>query len=359
MHKHEINFVSNYLESKFPYNSIYITEECCKRCLRSHSKVRHNLEETSFKELMETGRMEAHQAAYVFHAGSAFHKACLKNDILNVKAEGKPCKYPGNCESTCIVCHSLIESDGVELPDYWPGFKAHKKCVTPCQHTGCKSFIPTLPVYMRPERVEAVCAVHAKSKTQPKMIRVAVSKPSNPILVKPIAPITQITPITQTPSPQPNKIYQEPKPTRLPQPPPEPRIVFEPKAQPVKRTFSFKKPVKAKAEKFDERGKSRSIIGFFHSNNSNSSDNPNSPNNSKEKELQAVMQSAAEIPPRRFIRNKETGEVFGYWKGNQAFHIETDEPLFSNEPKPINTNVKFDYTPPICLSNPGPMPGKQ
>ena len=66
------------------------------------------------------------------------------------------------------------------------------------------------------------------------------------------------------------------------------------------------------------------------------------------------MQSAAEIPPRRFIRNKETGEVFGYWKGNQAFHIETDEPLFPYEPKPINTNVKFDYTPPYCLSNPAP-----
>jgi hypothetical protein len=61
---------------------------------------------------------------------------------------------------------------------------------------------------------------------------------------------------------------------------------------------------------------------------------------------------------RRFIRNKETGDVFGYWKGNTAYHIETDELLFSNESKLSklsNPNTKFHYTPPICLSNPGPI----
>ena len=345
-----VNFVADYLECKYPYSSIQITEECCKKCIRAHKSTKYNLENTSFKDLIERGAMEPHQAANAFHAGSAFHKACLKSDIISVKADGKPCKYPGNCELNCIVCRSLIENDGVELPDYWPGFKAHKKCVTPCLHPGCKSFLPTLPVYMRVERSEALCAMHANPKSQPKMIRVAAIKPSNPILVKPVTPQKYPNP------PQVNKmikIYQEPKPTRLPQPLPEPRIVPEPVK--VKKTFSFKKQTKAKADKFDEHGKSKSIIAFFHSDPSNQS-NPSNPFKPTQLQIQAVMQSAKEEPPRRFIRNKETGDVFGYWKGNTAYHIETEEPLFSNESKP--TNTKFDYTPPFCLSNPAPMIGK-
>jgi hypothetical protein len=310
------NFVSDYLESKYDFPHVFITEGCCKRCLRG-TPTKYNLKETTFKALMEGGKMEPHQAANCFCC-SKFRPGSFANELINVHSDPKPCKYPRNCHLTCIVCRALVEGEeGAELPDVWPGFTAHKKCLSRCAQPCCGKLLPALPIYMYPQRSELKCDAHK-------------DRPKKPPMQAPRAN---------------QSIYQAPKPTRLPQPSPEPR------AEPgVKKTATFKKAVsnapKAKADKYDEKGKSRNILAFFHA-----------PTKKKEEEqevAQAVMQSAKEDPPRRFIRNSKTQEIFGYWQGDCAYHIETGQPLANFNKKPSSyapPSAKLDFTPPITLAS--------
>lgn len=313
------NFVSDYLESKYNFPHVFITEGCCKRCLRG-TPVKHSLETTSFKELMENGAMEAYQAACCFSC-SKFRPGSFANEVINVNSAHKPCKYPGNCHLACIVCRALIEGEeGAQLPDVWPGFTAHKQCLGRCTHPCCGKFLPVLPIYMYPQRSELKCDAHkGTSKT--------FKTPMNAKMV-PVEP--------------PKKIYQAPKPTRLPPPLPEPRIV--PPEHAVKKTFTFKKPTtKAKADKFNEKGKSKDILAFFHSPKQGET---------KEEVAQAVAQSARQDPPRRFIRNSKTQEIFGYWDGDRAYHIETMEPLrMFDRREYIAPRVKLDFKPPKTLTS--------
>lgn len=337
-------FVADYLESKFNYPNIFITEGCCKRCLRG-TKVEYNLEDTSFRELFESGKMEPHQAASSFSC-SKFHAAGFTKEVINVNSAPKPCKYPRNCELTCIVCRTFIEGEeGVELPDVWPGFTAHKKCLSPCTTPCCRNLLPVLPVFMVPQRFDLKCERHRVEA--PKAVKAV--QPPKPVLKPMEAPKEQ-------PKEQPKvMLFKPPAPTKLPQPLPEPRIV--PPEPPVKRTFTFKKSPKAKADKFDERGKSKSILNFLQApnipNSFNSPTNPTNPNNPTnhraEEVKRLVIQSAQEDPPRRFIRNKQTGEIFGEWRGNCAYKVGTDTILFTREPEP--TNYKFDFTPPKTLTS--------
>ena len=237
-------FVADYLENKFDHPKIFITEGCCKKCLRGF-KVEYSLKDYSFRELFESGKMEPHQAASSFSC-SKFHAAGFTKEIINVNSPAKPCKYPNNCETTCIVCRTIIEGEkGVELPDVWPGFTAHKKCLSPCTTPCCRALLPVLPVFMVPQRFDLKCDKHRM------------------VAVKALRPVLKAhEPPKETPREPPKAmLFKPPTPTRLPQPLPEPRIV--PSEPPVKRTFTFKKPSKAKADKFDERGKSKSILNFL------------------------------------------------------------------------------------------------
>ena len=315
-------FVAEYFDSKFNRDHLYIIEGCCKRCLRG-GKVKYSLEDTSFRELFENGTMEAHQAASSFSC-SKFHAAGFTKDVINVNSAPKPCKYPSNCELTCIICRTFIEGEeGVELPDVWPGFTAHKKCLSPCTTPCCRALLPVLPVFMVPNR-DLKCEKHrAETLKAPK-----APKASKPIKAMPEPPKVML--------------FRPPMPIKLPKPLPEPVIVtpeLGPKP-PIKHTSAFKKPSKAKADKFDERGKSKSILNFLH---------PLQHTKTSEDIKRVLIQSAAEDPPRRFIRNKQTGEIFGEWRGNDAYKIGTDTLLFTKEPAP--TNLKFDFTPPKTLSS--------
>jgi hypothetical protein len=214
-----------------------------------------------------------------------------------------------------------MNSDDVEL-SIWPGFKVHKACTTLCLHPCCGERLPTLPAYLSLQRSTLMCERHKDSNVFQKLV---ISRPLVP------------------PS----------RPTRLPQPPPEPRIV--PPEPVIKKTHCFKKQPKAKAEKFDERGKSINILSFF-----------GGPTDIKEfkelkelKELKvqqaALAASKREDAPRRFIRRKDTGEIFGYWKNDQAYSTEDDKPLnFKSDFNrvPYSSNIKFDFTPPISLKKP-------
>lgn len=314
------NFVSDYLESRYNFPHVFITEGCCKRCLRG-TPVKYSLEDTTFKELMENGAMEAHQAACSFSC-SKFRPGSFANELINVNSAPKPCKYPKNCDLTCIVCRALIEGEeGAELPDVWPGFTAHKQCLGRCAHPCCGKRLPVLPIYMFPQRSDLKCDAHKDTKKTPK------------------APIMHAK---MVPAEPPRQIYQAPKPTRLPPPLQEPRVV--PPEPAVKKTFTFKKPAtKAKADKFNEKGRSKDILAFFRSPKQGET---------AEEVVQAVAQSAKEDPPRRFIRNSKTQEIFGFWEGDRAYHIETLEPLrMFNQREYIAPKVKLDFTPPITLTS--------
>ncbi len=78
-------------------------EGCCRKCLRG-TPSGYNLQKNFIKH------------------------PYLRDSVINMKSEEKPCKYPGNCDLKCVLCFSLIiNSDDVEL-DIWPGFKVHKAC---------------------------------------------------------------------------------------------------------------------------------------------------------------------------------------------------------------------------------------
>lgn len=332
-------FVSDYLKQKYSRPCITIMEGCCRKCLRG-KPVGYNLKQKSIKDLMDDGEIDPYQIASAFHIGSAYQSPYFKDSIINMKSEAEPCKYPGNCDLKCVLCFSLIvNKDDVEL-DIWPGFKVHKACTSLCLFPCCQKRLPTLPAYLSLQRSTLMCDMHKDSN--------AFHKVS----------ISTATAVQERMEAMSKKKVQHhtPKPIKQPQPLPNPEIPNQPSgvliisSEPaVKKTFSFKRPLgKAKADKFDERGKSKSILKFFETPKAAAA---------KAKKIaneDALKASKTDEAPRRFLRNKETGEIYGEWRGDHAYHIETNELLFTRDKTSHATGrpVKFDFTPPIILRDP-------
>ncbi len=279
---------------------------------------------------MNEGIIDPYQIASAFHNGSVHYAPYFKEMVINMQSEEMPCKYPGTCDLKCVLCHSLIVNrDDIELKR-WPGFKVHKACSSPCLYPGCPERLPTLPAYLSLQRSTLMCETHKDSNAFQKLsisVSTDIQERRESMLKKP-------------------PLYPTPAPTRLPQP-----LHVQRNVQPepsVKKTYSFKKPLgKAKADKFNERGRSVSILNFFKTPRAEAAIARKAAQD-QEKALKASKQDDA---PRRFIKNKETGEVFGYWKGNHAYHIETDEILFSSNDasKGMERLGKLDFSPPVSL----------
>jgi hypothetical protein len=304
-------------------------EGCCRKCLRG-TPAGYDLKKKPIKELMDKGEIDPYQIASAFHIGSAYQAPYFKDIVINMKSEAKPCKYPGNCEQKCVLCFSLIiNSDDVEL-DIWPGFKVHKACTSPCLYPCCRTRLPTLPAYLSLQRSTLMCDTHKDSNAFHRVsisTATAVQERKEAISAKKLPTMTM-----------------------LPQPGPGPEIRFVPTVlsdPAVKKTHTFKKPLgKAKADKFDERGKSKSILKFFQT--------PRAAANLARKAIQedALKASKMDDAPRRFLRNKETGEIFGEWKGDRAYRIGTDEELsFTRDKVTFGAPAKFDYSPPVSMNS--------
>jgi hypothetical protein len=310
-------FVTDYLETKYPSEKLAIINGCCRTCLRG-TPVVHDLKRTSISTLIKSSTLEPFLTINAIHTGSAYHAAYLKDKIINVRSDPEPCHYPGNCNLTCLTCRSLIlNQDGVEV-EIWPGFKVHRACASPCLYPGCKTFLPTLPVYLGLQRAALMCEAHKDTDAFRKLS----------ISAAPVSRAGQTMPVKNPP-----------KQTKQPSPPAPPKLDLTPAKleQPPRKTFQFKKQQLAKADKFQERGKSKNILTFFHAQASK-----------PDKQTLAAAVKATSTPgeERRFLRNKETGEIFGYWKGNQAYHIDTDELLFNRDKEPQGRPVKLDFTAP-------------
>jgi hypothetical protein len=337
-------FVADYINRKYHRPCITVMEGCCRKCLKG-SPSGYCVKKKPIEQLMKDGIIDPYQIASAFHNGSVHHAPYFKDIVINMKSEAKPCKYPGNCDLKCVLCHSLIvNSDDIEL-DIWPGFKVHKACTSPCLYPGCLRRLPTLPAYLSLQRSTLMCEVHKDSNAFHKLsISTATSIQECKESMSRLKPITTSIVAKRPP------LYPVPKPTRLPQPLPEPRVVSSEPA--VKKTHSFKKHLgKAKADKFDERGKSRNILNFFQSPRAAASKARKA---AQEEALKASKRDDAIDTPRRFIKNKETGEVFGYWKGNHAYHIDTDEMLFTRDGNhechaSHGRPPKLDFSPPVQL----------
>jgi hypothetical protein len=258
-----IDFVSDYLECKYHRTYITVLNGCCRQCLRGTPSV-HDLRRTTFRELMKSGEIEPYQIANAFFTGSDFHSPCFKTPVINMSPE-IACKFPGNCNLTCIVCQSLIVNhDEVEV-DIWPGYKAHKNCTKPCIFPCCTKRIPTLPAYMGKSKFH--CDKHGE-----KVVKV--------------------------------------------------REVREVKVREVRDL----KVRELKIHKVEGR-----ISDFFQS------------------PIQQIQIKPIQKETPRFIKRKDTGEIFGYWKGDSAFKL-NDEPLHF-KPK---VYPKLDFKEPYSLSNPKP-----
>jgi hypothetical protein len=321
-------FVSDCLEKKYKRPTITVMEGCCRKCHRGTPAVL-NLKKNPINSLLEEGIIDPYQTINAFHLGSAYETPYFKNPVMNMNSKEIPCKYPGNCNLTCVICSSLIvNSDDVEL-DIWPGFKVHKACTALCLHPCCRKRLPTIPAYASPQRSSLMCDLHKDSNAFQKLS------------------ISALAPTSSTKAETVRKpIYPPPRPISLPQPQADPKkktVAFD---IPVKRTFSFKNipkhQPKAKADKFDEKGRSVDILSFF---------SPPGQSRVAQAKIQeaALKASKREDAPRRFIRNKETGMIFGYWMGDQAYRIDTDPPelLFTESKAQYSSNIKFDFTPPV------------
>ena len=313
-------FVSDCVGKKYHRPCITVMEGCCRKCLKG-TPAGHNIKKKSIKQLMDERIIDPYQLASAFHFGSAYQAPYFKDSVLNMHSEANPCKRPGNCNLTCVLCFSLImNSDEVEL-SIWPGFKVHKACSILCLHPCCKERLPTLPAYLSLQRSTLMCERHKDSNPFQKLT-----------IARPLVPPTKPR-LPQIPEKIPEKIPE------------------------VKKTHCFKKQPKAKAEKFDERGKSVNIISFFKTPNQEAlaSKSVNITSFFKTPNQEALAASKREDAPRRFIRRKDTGEIFGYWKNNEAYSTEDDKPLnFKSDFNrvPYSSNIKFDFTPPITLSKP-------
>lgn len=320
-------FVADHFKRRYHRPCITVMDGCCRTCLRG-TPSGYDLKKKSIKDLMDEGKIDPYQIASAFHIGSTYYPPYFKESVVNMKSVAAPCQYPGNCNLKCVLCFSLImNSDDVEL-DIWPGFKVHKSCTSPCQFPCCPKRLPTLPAYLSLQRSTLMCELHQDSNA---FNRLSVSTATS------IQERKEALKLGLNSSLKYMKI-------------PELSIPSEPAAKipsQLKKTHSFKQPAvtsKAKADKFDERGKSKSIFNFFQT--------PKAAAAKAKKKIQeeAIKASKLDDAPRRFIKNKETGEVFGYWNGNNAYHIETNELLFTRDTSTNGVHTKFDFSPPVSLA---------
>jgi hypothetical protein len=325
-------FVADYINRKYNRPCITVMDGCCRKCLKGTASG-YCVKKRPIEGLMNEGIIDPYQIASAFHNGSVHYAPYFKEMVINMNSEEKPCKYPGTCELKCVLCHSLIVNrDDIEL-DIWPGFKVHKACTSPCLYPGCMKRLPTLPAYLSLQRSTLMCDLHKDTNTFQKL-SMSVSSTLHEYKES----------ITKNP-----QIFISVKQPRPPQLSSVSRIAQS--EQPAKKTFTFKKPPgKAKADKFDERGKSKSILGFFKTPGAEAAAKKRI--TVQEQSQQTNKSSNEENAPRRFIKKKETGEIFGYWKGNSAYHIETDEILFTRTDTFNETSrpVKFDFVPPISIN---------
>ena len=321
-------FVADHLKRRYHRPCITVMDGCCRICLRG-TPSGYDLKKKTIRDLMDEGKIDPYQIANAFHVGSTYYQPYFKEIVVNMKSDAAPCQYPGNCNLKCVLCFSLImNSDDVEL-DIWPGFKVHKSCTSPCLFPCCPKRLPTLPAYLSLQRSTLMCELHQDSSA---FNRLSVST---------------ATAIQERKEALNSIQKQPPCPMKHPELdnvdiPSEPAVKTPSQ---LKTTHSFKKPAaKAKADKFDERGKSKSIFHFFQT--------PKAAEAKAKKKVQeeAIKASKLDDAPRRFIKNRETGEIFGYWKGNDAYHIETNELLFTRD-TPMNCGpTKFDFSPPVRLA---------
>lgn len=326
-------YMTEYLEGKYPYEYLTILENCCQSCLRG-SAVKHDLTKLSVRDLFKSGAIDPDLAINSIHTGSAYHSTYIKTTIIDprISREKHKCSHPGNCNLTCVVCRGLIVNGDNVSVDRWPGFSVHKACVTRCLYPCCQNYLPTLPAYMCLQRPALMCETHKSSD----MLRKA----------PPAARVEKRKPI-------PGPIVPAERPISLPQPPTEPKIV--PPDPPAKKTFQFKRPPqKAKADKFQEGGRSKDLRVFFGGLNPVKKSNPTSDPKAGGKRLVKItgggtMEIDLEgIPGRRYLKCKSNEEIFGYREGGKAYHILTGEELFQGDPsaragvKPL----KLDFSAP-------------
>lgn len=338
-------YMIHYIEEKYKSNTIQIIENCCKRCLRGPTTI-YDLRQISISDLISSGKIEPQLAVNAIHTGSAYHSTYLKDKIINVNSECVPCKYPANCNLTCVVCRGfIINRDEVQL-DIWPGFFAHRACICACLYPGCKKFLPIPPTYLYLHRTVLMCEDHRSADALYKAslisTRTGMTNTNNaqkPDTNRPC--IENRTHQIATPklSVQAGNERQEGNPAMNPVKRNEPISRHTPQLQ-TKASIITKRPKKqAKADKFEEKGRSADITSFFAA-----------PLNKPRCKQKAQTE---DHEPRQLIRNKSTGEVFAYWKGNVAHHIETDEVLFTRENKELTShprrNKKLDFTPPMDM----------
>ena len=353
-------YMAAYLEHHYKGPSVQIVQGCCRKCLKHGKPSIFNLSTHPWSSLLgET--IDPYQSAGVFHPGSQFSRSHFKKPLLNLKAPELPCKYPGTCELTCLLCNRyIVDGPGIELAQ-WPGFKVHVQCTSRCQHPNCQARLPDFPAYINYERSMLVCEEHQLTKGFQRMALGAympplvsqckpevkspadMKKTPRPVsLSRPVSPSKQVSPSKAAAVPPTKEFVKTPVKSALrpADPASKPPIPRKTDAEPaVKKTVQFKTPKKplgkARADKFNG-DKSQCITDFFK--------NPSAP--------VSLTPPPEDDQPRRFIRNKQ-GEIYAYWKGEFAHCLKTDAVLFksnfSGKGKVGGARYKLDFTPPKRL----------
>lgn len=245
----------------------------------------------AWKRLLDADMVDAYQALSVFDPGHVkngikYRRSQFVRPLFTISKPGQPCQNQAKCDPRCLMCWGLLDAETQETvsPQPWPHLKVHQKCCTKCEHPGCQAFLPALQRSL-PCRAPSTCPMHAKAPMRP-------AAPPPDLLLPPV-------------------ILSPPAKTHLPA---------------VKTIIKRPEPAKTRLDKINAQTKSPSVAGFFAS-----------------PQRQAVPAPAE--PPRRFLRDKKSGEPYAYVVGGTAFHVDTHLPLFQDQP-PVRT--KFDFTPPTA-----------
>ena len=343
-------FMSSFLTQHYKGRSVQILQGCCKKCLKHGKPTIYNLSTHPWSRLLDEGTIDPYQTASVFFPGSQFHSAHFKKPVLDLQAPELPCKYPATCEQTCLLCNGFIDGPGMAMKE-WPGFKVHVQCTTRCQFTNCHTRLPDFPAYISYQRSQFVCEEHLQCKNLHGMStgfqRMSIDTDGcgacTPQLISKARKDAPAKEQAKKEQEKMAKMAKMAKPTPLPEPKPLPKPEPKPLPKPalrteekrvegeaVKKTVHFKKPPgRAKADKYGG-DKSRAITDYFR--------------------LPAKPKPPT-VEPRRFIRNK-LGDIYAYWRGENAHCIKTDKILFKAN---FSSSVvsgrrvyapKFDFTPP-------------
>jgi hypothetical protein len=390
------SLAANYMKA-YKGRTINVYSGYCPVCLFTRERKLHSVD---WPKLFEEGTVQPTQVLNAFDAGdsgvtsaagapsssSSFRRPYFARNIINLNLPGPPCQRV-SCDPICWICGGLLDSETQTIvhADSFPLLNVHKTCCMQCQHPGCSRYIETVKRYILPKNTTRLCSEHrggeSKRAFQPRPLPedARIEEPEPRIPHPPVPhpadvkrPLQRVV-LVAAAGEDPTGTTTEGSPKKKP---PVPATTTTGRTVAAASTL-----VKNRLQRFSAECKSYAISGFFQAPAGQQMEKQG-PEKKKTAPTAAPPRVATPMPPapsssvsrrqaggsggednRRFLRNKDTGEIYAYMKDNQWLRCDNNEPLFvTDPPSPPCKRKKFDFSPPspprppAALVAPAPAP---